>query len=40
MNAAGDANRNVAVPHGAFNTGWHFIYFGYSRALNKATMFI
>lgn len=40
LNGAGDANVVYNVEHGMLHEQWHFIYYGYSKALKKTYMFI
>lgn len=41
MFGAGNANLNQAMTaHANINRGWHFVYFGYSKPLNRAYAFV
>jgi hypothetical protein len=40
MNAAGDANKHTPFKHDTQNQVWHYIYFGYSKAQQRAFFFV
>lgn len=40
LNGAGNANVIVNINHGQMHSQWHFMYFGYSKALKKAYIYI
>jgi hypothetical protein len=40
MNGAGDANINQNMVHQGYNQDWHFVYFGYSKAEQRAFAWI